>query len=338
MRIVLCYPAESRHLEAIAEAAPDAEIVDAGQQHIAEEILAADLFCGHAKTPVPWEEVVAKGRLQWIQSSAAGMDHCLVPSVINSEILVTSASGLFADQVAEQAMALLLGLTRSAPVFYRAQQKHEFIRRPTSDLHGATVGIVGFGGNGRRIAEVLAPWKVRILATDLFPVDQPSHVSQLWPAQRLYDLLAASDVVVLCTPLNEQTHGLLNAQAFAHMKPNALLINVARGPVVVEADLVAALQSGRLRGAGLDVTEVEPLPKESQLWDMPNVLITPHVGAQSARRVDDSTRFFCEHLRRYQRGEPLLNLVDKKLGFPIRRAHIKGVRRNSVRHGNSGME
>ncbi len=326
MRIVLCYPAESRHLEAIAEAAPDAEIIDAGQQHIAEEILAADIFCGHAKTPVPWEDVVARGRLQWIQSSAAGMDHCLVPSVINSEILVTSASGLFADQVAEQAMALLLGLTRNMPVFYRAQQKHEFIRRPTSDLHGATVGIVGFGGNGRRIAEVLAPWKVRILATDLFPVDKPGHVETLWPAQRLYDLLAASDVVVLCTPLNEQTHGLLNAQAFAHMKPNALLINVARGPVVVEADLVNALQQGKLRGAGLDVTEVEPLADESQLWDMPNVLITPHVGAQSARRVDDSTRFFCENLRRYQRNEPLLNLVDKKLGFPIRPTHTKGVR------------
>jgi D-3-phosphoglycerate dehydrogenase len=317
MRIVLCYPVAPRHLDQIAAAAPHADIINAGQQQIPEAILGADVFCGHAKErPVPWDEVVQQGRLRWIQSSAAGLDHCLTPSVIQSDITVTSASGLFANQVAEQTVALLVGLLRGLPVFFRAGLKREFIRRPTRDLHGATVGIVGFGGNGRRLAEVLAAFHTRILATDVFPIDKPPHVAELWPAERLEALLPRVDVLILCVPLNSETRGLIAADQLARMKPGAILINVARGPVVVEADLVAALESGHLGGAGLDVTEIEPLPASSKLWDLPNAIITPHVGAQGARREDDVTDFFCENLRRYQQGQPLLNLVDKRLGFP----------------------
>lgn len=317
MRIVIGYPVKPHHLRQIVAAAPGAEIVDAGQQRIPEEILQADIFCGHAKErPVPWDEVVARGRLRWIQSSAAGLDHCLTPSVIGSQITVTSASGLFADQVAEQTLALLLGLLRGLPVFFSAALRREFIRRPTRDLHHTTVGIVGFGGNGRRLAEVLAPFRTRILATDMFPVHRPPHVAELWPADRLDDLLTQSDIVILCVPLNRWTKGMIAAPQLARMNPGTVLINVARGPVVVEADLVAALQSGHLAGAGLDVTEIEPLPTTSPLWELPNVIITPHVGAQAARRESDVTDFFCENLRRDLAGLPLVNLVDKELGFP----------------------
>ena len=318
MRIVLCYPVESRHLQQIAAAAPEAEVVNAGQERIAQELATADVFGGHAKVPVPWPEVVAAGRLKWIQSSAAGLDHCLVPEVVRSEITVTGASGLFADQVAEQTLALLLGLLRSMPRFFRAQQEKEFIRRPTGDLHHSTVGIVGFGGNGRRSAEVLAPMKTRIVATDLFPVDKPTHVQELWHAERLDELLAMVDILILGVPLTKTTRGMIDARTLAKMKPGSILINVARGPVVVEDDLVEALKSGHLAGAGLAVTQVEPLPKSSELWDLPNVMITPHVGAQSARRVDDTTDLFCENLKRYQQGRPLVNLVDKELGFSPR--------------------
>jgi len=169
MRIVLCYPVEQRHKDRIAAAAPGWEIVDAGQDRVAEELPTAEIYCGHAKVRVPWEETVAGGRLQWIQSSAAGMDHCLAPAVIESDIVVTSASGVLADQVAEHAVGLLTALCRSFPLFFRAQRKKEFIRRPTRDLTGSTVGIVGFGGVGRRLAELLRPYKTRLLATDWFP-------------------------------------------------------------------------------------------------------------------------------------------------------------------------
>ena len=315
MRIVLCYPVEEKHVAQIRAAAPGHEIVSAGQERIATELVEADIFCGHAKVPVPWPEVVRRGRLRWIQSSAAGLDHCLTPEVVASPIVVSGASGLFANQVAEQTLALLLGLLRGLPTFFRAQQQREFIRRPTGDLHGQTVGIVGLGGNGRRLAEVLSAFHTRMLATDLFPIDKPACVESLWPADRLDDLLPQCDTVILCVPLTTQTRRFFAAPQFAKMKPGATFINVARGECVVERDLVVALASGHLAGAGVDVAEVEPLPVDSPLWEMPNVIITPHVGAQSRRRVDDTTDLICENLRRYFAGELLLHVVDKQLGF-----------------------
>jgi phosphoglycerate dehydrogenase-like enzyme len=320
-RIVVCYPVEDRHLAQIQAAAGEAEIINAGQERIANELTSADWFLGHAKVPVPWPEVVRSGRLKWIQSSAAGLDHCLTPEVIASDIEVTSASGLFADQVAEQTFALLLGLLRGIPTFFRQQQRKEFVRRPTGDLHGATVGIIGFGGNGRRIAQILAPYGVRILATDWWSVpDKPSDVESVWSADRLHEILPQADVLILAMPLNKHTLGMFGAREFALMKKGCTFINVARGQVVQEPALVEALQKGNLAGAGLDVTEVEPLPESSPLWNMPNVLITPHVGAQSARRADDTTDLICENIRRKLSGQPLLNRVDKQLGFPERAA------------------
>lgn len=319
MRIVLCYPVESQHIERIAAAAPKDEIVDAGQERIAEELFRADIFCGHAKVPVDWDGVIKQGRLQWIQSSAAGMDHCLVPSVIASDVVVTSASGVLANQVAEHTLALTLGWLRSLPVFFRAQQKKEFIRRPTRDLSNTTVGIVGLGGNGRRLAQLLRPFNTRIIATDLFPTDKPDCVDALWSAKELDRLLAESDIVVLSAPLNAETRGMIDRNALAQMKPSALLVNMARGPLVVTDDLIAALESGKLAGAVMDVTDPEPLPPDNRLWDLPNVIITPHVGGQAKTRIDDMTDLFCENLRRRQAGEPLINLLtDKALGFPIR--------------------
>lgn len=320
MRLVLCYPVEPRHLAQIAAVAPHLELVDSGQERIAESIHTADLFCGHAKVPVDWDRVVAQGRLKWTQSSAAGLDWLLVPSVIESPMIVTSASGVLGDQVAEHTVAILTAITRSLPVFFRAQQKKEYIRRPTRDLHHSTVGIVGFGGVGRRVAEVLAPFKTRIIATDMFPVDKPAHVAELWPADRLDNLLAEADVVILCLPLNAQTEWMFDREQFSGMKPGAVFLNMARGRLVVEDALVDALAGGHLYAAGADVAAEEPLPPESKLWELPNMVITPHVAGQSARRSHNMTDFFCENLRRYLNGEPLRNFVDKRLGFPIRPA------------------
>ncbi len=198
------------------------EIVDAGQERIDQLLPSADIFVGHAKVPVDWDRVLAANRLKWIQSSAAGLDHCLVPGVIDSDILVSSASGLFAPQVAEQTMALTLGLLRGLPRFFRAEAKREFIRLPTDDLRGKTVGIVGLGGNGRMIARMLEPWDVRIVATDYYPVDKPVEVDQLWDAGDLEQLLHASDIVVLALPLNGQTAGLFDRALIAEMRPGQL--------------------------------------------------------------------------------------------------------------------
>jgi D-3-phosphoglycerate dehydrogenase len=315
-RIVLCYPVEAKHIAQIAAVAPSAEIVDAGQGRVAVELLEADIFCGHAKVPVPWDEVVQMGRLRWIQSSAAGLDHCLVPSVIASDITVTSASGVLADQVADHTVALLTALLRSLPTFWGAQKKREFIRRPTRDLHRARIGIVGLGGNGRRLAEVLSVFRTTILATDWFPENKPDCVAELLPADALDDMLPRVDILILAAPLNDHTRHMIDARRLALLPTGAILINMARGSLVVENDLADAIESGHLAGAGLDVTEVEPLPMQSRLWDLKNVLITPHVGGQSFTRIDDMTNFFCDNLARYLNGRQLRNLVIKELGFP----------------------
>lgn len=316
-RIVLCYPAEPKHVDQIAAAAPHADVIDAGQERIAEMLPTADIFCGHTKVPVPWEDVVRGGRLRWIQSSAAGLDHCLVPSVIESDVIVTSASGVLANQVADHTIALLAGLLRSLPTFFRAQQKREFIRRPTLDLHGARVGIIGLGRNGRRLAEVLSAFRTTIIATDWYPVNKPPQVAELLPADAVDDILPRIDILILAAPLTPVTRHMIDARRLAMLPKGAVVVNVARGPLVVTDDLVAALEAGHLAGAAVDVTDPEPLPAANKLWEQPNVIITPHVGGQAATRIDDMTNFFCENLRRYQAGEPLRNLVDKRLGFPM---------------------
>lgn len=314
--IVYCFPTQPHHVDALKAAAPHCNFIEATQETIPERIFDADVFVGHAKVPVDWDKVVAQGRLKFIQSSAAGLDHCLAPSVIQSDIVVCSASGLFADQVAEQTMALLLGLLRGIPIFYRQWQRKEFIRRPTDDLHRKKVGIVGLGGNGRRIVEVLAPYRVQMRATDYFPERKPPQLEELWSHDRLHDLAAWADILILTLPLNASTRAVVDKSVFNAMPKGSYLINVARGACVLEADLCEYLANGHLAGAGLDVTQVEPLPESSPLWGFENVLITPHVGAQSVPRTDDTVELLCENLKRYFAKQDLYNIVDKSLGFP----------------------
>lgn len=314
--VVLCYPVQAHNLQSLRTALPGCTIIDAGQEGIAEAIFDADIFVGHAKVPVDWEGVVAQGRLKMIQSSAAGLDHCLVPPVIDSDIPVCSASGLFANQVAEQTFALLFGMMRSLPTFFRQAQAKQFVRRPTFDVHGKRVGIVGLGGNGRRIASLLSGFQVETWATDYYPVNKPACVEQLLPADEIEAVAQRSEILILSLPLNASTHKLVNERVFQAMPKGSWFVNVARGQVVDEDALVSALESQHLSGAAIDVAYEEPLPESSRLWDLENVLISPHVGAQSARRVDDSTAFACLNVKRFLAREPLFNEVDKTLGFP----------------------
>ncbi len=320
--IVTCFPLANADAQRIRNiAGDDFEVIVASQEEIAREIFKADVFCGHAKLPVDWEKVVAANKLRWIQSSAAGLDHCLTPPVIESSIVVSGCSGLFAPQVGEQMMALLMGLMRRIPVFLRAQQDRQYVRRPTDDLFGKTVGIVGLGGNGHRIARVLRPLVGRIVATDCFPeacreLLENGTIQEVHPDDHLEELLPLLDVVVVTLPLSEANEQRIGDQQFELFKPGAYLINVGRGSVVQTDSLVRNLSNGRLGGAGLDVVDPEPLPPDSPLWEMDNVIITPHVGAQSSRRIPVTIDIFCENLVRFRAGNTLLNQVDKRLGFP----------------------
>ncbi|MDR0608887.1 MAG: protein kinase [Planctomycetaceae bacterium] len=329
--LVVCFketPVEQNLIDRIHAAWSEVNIINVGQKDIAAALLEADYFCGHAKVPVNWNAIVQQNRIRWIQSSAAGMDWLLVPSVVQSPIAITTASGVLADQVAEHTLSLILAWMRNLSTFQREQHDptlpdyRRFIRRPTHDLTGLTVGIVGFGGVGRRLSEVLLPFQTRILATDLYPTQKPPHVTELLPAEKLNVLLGESDVVVLCLPLNTQTRELFTIEQFKLFRKKSLFVNVARGQLVVTQDLVEALKQGLIAGAVMDVTSPEPLPPEHPLWDFyPNVLITPHVGGQSHRRFDDVVDIFTENIQRWKNQQPLINFLTpegKQLGFPIR--------------------
>ena len=329
--LVVCFretPVDEKHIARIAAAWPGVNIINTDQKGIAQALFEADYFCGHAKVPVPWDEIVSQGRLRWVQSSAAGMDWLLTPSVIASDITVTTASGVLADQVSEHGLALTLAWHRNLSAFVLDQHAQtnnpdwrRFKRKPTRDLTEKNVGIVGFGGVGRRFSEVVRPFARRIVATDLYPENKPAHVDELWPAGRLDDLLAESDVVFLSLPLCQTTRGIFDADRLARMKKDALLVNMARGPLVDSDALAEAIAAENLAGAVMDVTSPEPLPAGHPLWDFPQVLITPHVGGQIRWRFDDVCDIFCENVRRYLNGEPLINRLSpegKQLGFPLR--------------------
>lgn len=321
--IVTCFPLSDQQFETIAAAGESHgfRTIRSDQEHIAEDIFRANVFCGHAKVAVDWAKVVQQNQLRWIQSSAAGLDHCLTPEVIQSDITVTGCSALFSPQVAEQTLSLLMGLIRRLPVFFHAQQFREYLRRPTDNLEGKHVTILGFGGNGQQIARCLRPLAGRIMATDCFP-DSYQHliddtVDQVISPNQLDTLLPVTDILIVTLPLSEKNEKLLSFDQLRQLKGGAYLINVGRGSVVDTEGLIASLSTGHLGGAGIDVVDPEPLPQDSPLWEMDNVIITPHVGAQSPRRVPVTVELFCENLKRHILQQPLLNLVDKQLGFPL---------------------
>ena len=320
--IVTCFPLNSSEVDRIREHGKDHfEVIASDQNLIAKDIFKADIFCGHAKVPVDWQAVVDQGKLVWIQSSAAGLDHCLTPPVIDSPIVVSGCSALFAPQVAEQMMALLMGLIRRMPVFFQAQQNKEYERQPTDNIFGKTVGIVGMGGNGHRIARVLAPMVRRIIGTDCFPeacekIVSEGAVEKVYAENKLEEILPVCDVVIVTLPLSDSNEKRISDEQFRLFKAGAYLINVGRGSVVDTDSLIRSLQRGHLGGAGIDVVDPEPLPVDSPLWDMSNVIVSPHVGAQSPLRVPVTVDLICKNMDRFLQQQPLINLVDKQLGFP----------------------
>jgi phosphoglycerate dehydrogenase-like enzyme len=189
------------------------------------------------------------------------------------------------------------------------------MRRKEIELEGLTMGIVGFGGTGRAMARRAVAFGMHVLALDEWPVPSSDGVREVWKRDRFAELLGASDVVAVCCPLTTETRHLFNDVAFIQMKRGALLINVTRGEIIDGEALIRALQDGRCGGAGLDVAPVEPLPADHPLWAFGNVVMTPHTAGASQLRASRNLDRFCENLRRARVGEPLLGVVDKRLGY-----------------------
>ena len=189
------------------------------------------------------------------------------------------------------------------------------IRAKSVELDGGVMGIIGLGGTGIEAAKRAVGFGMSVIAIESEDIAKPDFVDQVWKHDRLHDLLERADVVIICAPLTEQTRGMFGRTEFQRMKPTAFIINVTRGQIVDEDALLEALDKGLIAGAGLDVTPEEPLPPESPLWRMDNVIVTPHASGGSPRRDDRSVALFCENLKRFLNDEPLLSVIDKRKGY-----------------------
>lgn len=301
----------TRILEAAGRTGVLAEARDHARQRA--EIADSDVLFGR----VPPDVFACRRRLRYYHALGAGVDSILTPELVESDVILASEKGQVGVHLAEHAFALLLGLTRGLHTALRDPdyRQREPIRREQRELYEQTMGIVGFGGTGREVARRALGFGMRVLAVDIEDVAPLPGVEAVWKPDRLPELLGASDVVVIALPLTKATHHLFTRDLFRRMQPAAILINVTRGEIVFGEDLLAALDEGLIGGAGLDVTDPEPLPPAHRLWTHPRVIVTPHTAGGSPRRAERAVAVFCENLRRLRAGQPLLALIDKRKGY-----------------------
>ncbi|MBM4436294.1 MAG: D-2-hydroxyacid dehydrogenase [Actinobacteria bacterium] len=296
---------EDTFVVAADEAALRREIVDA------EVLISIGLVSGEVVRLAPG--------LRWIQVLSAGVEQLVrIPELRDSNIVVTNARVLLAPHVAETGIALLTGLTRGVNVAVRRQLHHQWqapAEGQMDELTDKRALILGAGGIGRALAKRFHGLEMSLRVVDVKHQARDALLGDIRPVEELHALLGETDVLAVCCPLTEATRHLIGGTAFAAMPPGGYLVNVSRGGVVDTDALVAALRSGHLRGAALDVVEPEPLPAGHPLWDMENVLLTPHAGGRSPRRTERVVAFTLSNYQRYRRGEPLEHVVDKRAGF-----------------------
>ena len=302
---------------------PGVEVVGvAGLRNFAgvtEVVAGADVLIGLC-TP----EIVARGtELEWVQLLNAGADSCAtIPAVAERGILVTNLQRIQGPHMAEHAIALMLSLARSLPVYGAEQQAGAFTRgfrelraeRPI-EIEGKTLLVVGLGGIGTEVAKRAHGLGMSVIATRNSRREGPDYVEYVGLADEYRMLAPRADVIVNSTPLTPETRGMFDAAFFAAMKDSAFFINIGRGESVDTAALTAALAAGQVGGAGLDVTDPEPLPPGHALWSMPNVIITPHIATSSDFRSDRTVTLVAENVRRYLRGDRVLSVVDLEAGY-----------------------
>ncbi|HSD74640.1 MAG TPA: D-2-hydroxyacid dehydrogenase [Steroidobacteraceae bacterium] len=305
-------------VEWLREVAPGVELI------IADDFPAAIAAAPRAEALIGFctADILAKGpKIRWIQLMSAGAERCVsIPAVPERGILVTNMQRVGGPVMAEHVMALTLALARGLQRYVREQSAGRWNPDAVGDegslaLQGKTMMIAGLGGIGTEVARRAHAFDMRIVATRASNRPAPEFVSHVGPPEELIALLREADVVVNALPLTHETTGVFDARAFAAMKPKALFINVGRGGTVVTAELARALSEKRLGGAGLDVTDPEPLPADHPLWRMPNVIITPHVSTDSDFGSGRHWQIARENLRRYVAGEPMLSVVDVKRGY-----------------------
>ncbi len=333
MKLVIHPPVEAERLGKITQAAGEMAIANAhSPEEALTEITDADGFFGKM-TP---ELLAASTKLRWVQSPTASLEHYVFPELIEHPCQITNMRGLFSDNIADQVFGYIICFARNLHRYIRFQMEPRWepiggeteragfttgpgvinaIDRAHMNLGDATLGVVGLGAIGAEIARRGLAFHMRVLAVDPIQTQAPEGVEALWKPDRLSDLLAESDFVVIAAPHTPETEKLFRRAQFQQMKPTGYLVNIGRGAIVVLDDLVAALEADEIAGAALDVFEVEPLPADHPLWKMENVILTPHIAGYSPRISERHLAVLIENVGRFARGESLRNVTDKARWF-----------------------
>lgn len=284
----------------VAEAAPDATVILnwAGSRDLLRAVF------------------LQSPKLRWIHSRSAGLDSTLFPELVESDVPLTNGSGVFSPSLGEFALAAMLYFAKDFARMLRNQAAGVWEQFDVDEITGQTVGIVGYGDIGHAVATRAHAMGMRVLANKRHPPETVDPlIERFFTSENLTEMLACCDYVVATAPLTEETRHMISDAAFAAMTPSAVVINVGRGPVIDEASMVRALTEGRIKGAGLDVFEEEPLPAASPLYRLPNVLLSPHTADHTRNWLDQAMRFFLEQYDRFVKGEPIKNVVNKRLGY-----------------------
>ena len=319
----------ARDLERIRAAAPGARIVTLSVEGLSDEpVEDVEVLLHGWLSADAFDRLLARApRLTWVHSASAGVERALTPTARSRGIVITNARGVFSRPIAEYVMMMILAVSRRLPGLLELQRERTWQPLEGGELRDVTVGIVGLGSIGRAVGALATAFGCRVVATRRRPAATDAvggggelsfgevMLDRVGGPETLPALLAESDFVVLAAPLTADTENMIDAETLAAMKPGAWLINVARGRLVDERALLRALRDGPIGGAVLDTFRDEPLQPSSPFYDLPNVIVTPHTSWSSGRVLDRSVELFCDNLRRFAAGEPLLNVVDPSQGY-----------------------
>lgn len=303
------------HFHSIREVVPDAKLIIAEDE--AELLPRAEeidiLLTWGMYKPV---ELLTKARnLKWIHTLSAGVEGIMSPEIIKSEVRISNTRGIHGFPMTDHVIAFIFSFLRKFPVLFQQQRRKEWLVQPAAEeSFNKTVGIVGLGAIGSEIARKCNALGLRVIATKRTPVEN-EWIERLYPVEQLDDMLSESDFIVVIVPLTDETKGLIGASEIKAMKNSAYLINVARGPVVDEEALIEGLKNGEIAGAGLDVYQQEPLPADSPLWEMENVIISPRMSAVSPYYADRAVKLFCENAKLFIKEGGLKNEINKDQGY-----------------------
>jgi phosphoglycerate dehydrogenase-like enzyme len=255
--------------------------------------------------------------LQWIHTLNAGIDNLLCDAVTRGTFVVTNAKGMYSSSLAEYNMNAILHFNKQVTRLNENKQKKEYERFIMKEIRGLTLGIVGYGDIGKACAKVAKPFGMNVIGLRRRPEmsAEDEYIDECYGLDKLHDLMAESDYLLVVAALTKETRGMINAEALSKSKEGQIVINLGRGPIIDEPALVEALENGPIGGAALDVFTIEPLPEDSKLWTLPNVLLSPHNADMTADFRQQSVRFFCQNCEKWLAGDPLVNIVDPKRGY-----------------------